>query len=58
MNKPKMILFDCGQTLIDEEGFDGIAGTEAVLEHCVENPQKVTATEIQQLAMFGIAVII
>ena len=34
MNKPKMILFDFGQTLIDEDGFDGIAGTEAILAHC------------------------
>lgn len=50
MNKPKMILFDYGQTLMHEEKFDGIAGTKAVLENCVENPLRVTADEIQALA--------
>ncbi len=30
MKLPKMILFDYGQTLIAEQKFDGIKGTEAV----------------------------
>jgi putative hydrolase of the HAD superfamily len=50
MNKPKMILFDYGQTLISEEQFDGIAGTKAVLEKCVNNPKNISAEEIQALA--------
>ena len=50
MRKPKMIVFDYGQTLIQEERFDGIAGTKAVLERCVENPYNITAEEVQAFA--------
>ena len=50
INKPKMIIFDYGQTLIQEERFDGIAGTKAVLEKCVENPNGITAEEVQEFA--------
>ena len=32
MTKPKMILFDYGQTLVNEAKFDGVKGTEAVLD--------------------------
>ena len=37
MDKPKMIMFDYGQTLIREAEFNGIRGTEAVLEHAIKN---------------------
>lgn len=37
MKLPKMILFDYGQTLENEQKFDGIKGTEAVLEYAVGN---------------------
>lgn len=47
MRKPKMILFDYGQTLFDEAGFDGVRGTQAVLDSCVKNPANITAQEIQ-----------
>lgn len=50
MKKPKMIMFDYGQTLLDEQPFDGIKGTQAVLESCVENPNNITAEEIQKFA--------
>lgn len=50
MIKPKMILFDYGQTLLDEEPFDGVRGTRAVLESCVKNLSGVTAEEIQAFA--------
>lgn len=50
MEKPKMILFDYGETLMHETKFDGIAGTKAVLEHCVYNPLNITAEEIQAFA--------
>ena len=33
MKKPKMILFDYGQTLVNEQYFDGVKGTEAVLKY-------------------------
>ena len=32
MKKPEMILFDYGQTLIDEERFDGMRGTAKVVQ--------------------------
>ena len=35
MRRPKMILFDYGQTLADEGRFNGIKGTEAVLRHAI-----------------------
>ena len=50
MNKPKMIVFDYGQTLVSEERFDGISGAKAVLEKCVNNPNNVSAEDIQTLA--------
>lgn len=31
-----MILFDYGQTLVNEKKFDGIAGTNAVLQYAVK----------------------
>ena len=37
MQKPKMILFDYGQTLVNEAKFDGVRGTEAVMKHAVHN---------------------
>lgn len=43
MRKPKMILFDYGQTLVKERKFDGIAGTEAVLRYAAK---KITFTII------------
>ena len=47
MNRPKMILFDYGQTLADEKKFDGIAGTKALLEYAVENKFNLTPEQIQ-----------
>lgn len=49
MNKPQMIIFDYGQTLVDEVSFDGVKGIKAVLDTCVNNPSHITAEEIQQL---------
>lgn len=50
MKKPKMILFDYGQTLISEAKFDGIKGTEAVLQYATRNKYNKTAAEIQEEA--------
>lgn len=50
MKKPKMILFDYGQTLISEVKFDGIKGTEAVLQYATRNKYNKTAAEIQEEA--------
>lgn len=45
-----MILFDYGQTLVCEEKFDGIKGTEAVLQYATRNKYNKTAAEIQEAA--------
>lgn len=50
MRKPKMILFDYGQTLVNEKKFDGIAGTRAVLQYVTKNKYNRTAEEVQAAA--------
>ena len=50
MKLPKMILFDYGQTLVSEQKFDGVKGTEAVLEYATQNKYHLTAEEIQREA--------
>ena len=50
MEKPKMIIFDYGQTLVTEKPFDGLKGTKAVLSQATENTSTVAAEEIQALA--------
>ncbi len=47
---PKMILFDYGQTLVNERKFDGIRGTAAVLAHATKNKYNRTAAEMQAVA--------
>lgn len=46
MKKPKMILFDYGQTLANET-FDGLRGTKAVLQYAVVNKYHRTAEQVQ-----------
>ena len=50
MQKPKMILFDYGQTLVNEKPFDGVKGTAAVLQYAVKNKYNKTAEEVQAYA--------
>ena len=50
MIKPKMILFDYGQTLVNEVKFDGVKGTEAVLKYAVKNKYNKSAEEVQTYA--------
>lgn len=50
MKKPKMILFDYGQTLVNEQLFDGVKGTEAVLKYAVKNKYNKCAREVQAYA--------
>lgn len=49
-DRPKMILFDYGQTLIDEGKFDGIKGTEAVLKYAIRNKYNLSAERVQEEA--------
>jgi len=50
MKLPKMIMFDYGQTLVNEAKFDGIKGTEAVLKHATKNKYNRTVEEVQAAA--------
>lgn len=50
MNWPKMIIFDYGQTLVNENNFDGFKGTEAVLYQAAKNPNNISYKEVQALA--------
>lgn len=50
MKMPKMILFDYGQTLIAEQKFDGIKGTEAVLKYATKNKYNLSAAQVQEKA--------
>lgn len=50
MNIPKMIIFDYGQTLVDEKSFDVLKGTEAVLRHATNNPYNVSSEEVSALS--------
>lgn len=50
MRKPKMILFDYGQTLVNEARFDGEKGTAAVMAYAVRNKYGKTPEEIQAQA--------
>lgn len=43
MKNPKMILFDYGQTLINEDRFDSLAGNETVIASARTNPCHVDA---------------
>lgn len=48
--KPKIILFDYGQTLVNEKQFDSLAGTKALLEHATANRHNHTAEEVDAVA--------
>lgn len=50
MNRPKMIIFDYGQTLVHEKSFDGLRGTKAVLREAARNPNNIAAEEVQAMA--------
>lgn len=52
MKTPRMILFDYGQTLINEGKFDGVRGTEAVLRYATRNKYDKTAAQVQAEADF------
>ena len=50
MKIPKMVLFDYGQTLVAEQKFDGVKGTEAVLQYAVKNKYHLSAEQVQARA--------
>ena len=50
MNKPEIIIFDYGQTLCCEPGFDLVRGYSAVYEYITENPNGITAYELYKVS--------
>lgn len=50
METPKMVLFDYGQTLVAERKFDGVKGTEAVLQYATRNKYHLSAEQVQARA--------
>ena len=50
MKMPKMILFDYGQTLVAEQKFNGVKGTEAVLRYATRNKYHLSAEQVQAKA--------
>lgn len=51
MNKPKMILFDYGHTLMYEPEFDFLQGEKEIYKHIVKNPKEYT---VEECCKFGI----
>ncbi len=47
LNRPKMILFDYGQTIIAEQFLEFIEGNRALLDKAVKNPYHITAEQVQ-----------
>lgn len=50
MEKPKLILFDYGHTIMHEAPVDPERGWQAVLQHATRNPRGCTAAQAAQLA--------
>jgi len=48
MRRPKMIIFDYGQTLVSEDRFDPEAGNKAVLKLAKKNPYQISAKNLQE----------
>lgn len=48
MNKPAMILFDYGHTLLYEPGFDALRCEKAAFPYIIKNPQNLTAEQIYE----------
>ncbi len=55
MDKPKMILFDYGNTLLYETTFDFSKGEQAVFQHITSNPGNITPEQVHALdvELFG-----
>lgn len=50
MKLPEIIMFDFGNTLIYESGFDGVRGTRAVLEYATSNKHSLSAEEVSKVS--------
>lgn len=52
MQKPKMIMFDYGHTLLSEPGYNSLYGTEAVMQYAVKNPKNLTGKQVNEFAAY------
>ena len=50
LSRPKMVVFDYGQTLLSEGSFDGVAGSRALMRYAQANPHGYTPQEVQAQA--------
>lgn len=50
MKRPKMILFDYGQTLVNQARFDGVKGSGEVLKYAAVNKYDMSAEQVQAKA--------
>lgn len=50
MNKPKMILFDYGNTLLYEPGFDTLRGEEALFKYVKSNKNNLTPRQVNDFS--------
>ena len=48
MNRPEMILFDYGGTILYEPGFDWVNGEREVFKHVKKNPNHLTPEELSR----------
>ncbi|NLO09791.1 MAG: HAD family hydrolase [Clostridiales bacterium] len=48
MNKPQMIIFDYGHTLLYEPEFDFLRGEKEIYKHIVKNPRQLTVEDINK----------
>ena len=50
MKKPKMILFDYGQTIVDQAKFDGVKGSAEILKYASANKYNLSPEQLQAKA--------
>ena len=50
MKIPKMILFDYGQTIVEEAKFDGVKGSGEILKYATANKYNLSAEQLQERA--------
>lgn len=48
MRLPQMVLFDYGQTLVNQQKYDSVRGTAEVLKYAVRNKYNLTAEQVQR----------
>ena len=52
MNKPKMIIFDYGHTLLCEPDYNLLRATQAVMQYAVSNPRNLSAEQVCEFSSY------